>query len=77
MQLMPEIASVSMSPSRKLHLTDIDWFGEPSRVIEGFTLTTYNTTGIDAGDVTFTDDSVTFEWSNEAIWFRSIGVSLY
>ena len=71
-------ASYSTSFMRKLRISDIDWIGDPSAVIDGFTLTLGSDwpysdkvpTGITDSDVTFTDDSLTFDFATGACWLR-------
>jgi hypothetical protein len=78
MRLHDNIVSISTAFSRQLHITSIDWYGEPSRYIDGFNLTLgtdwpYSSklpTGINNSDITFTNDSLTFEWGNGASWSR-------
>lgn len=63
---------------RNLRISDIDWIGDPSAVIDGFTLTLGSDyqysdkvpEGITASDITFTDDSITFDFAGGAKWSR-------
>ena len=63
---------------RNLCISDIDWIGDPSAVIDGFTLTLgsdwpYSDNvpeRITASDITFTDDSITFDFAGGAKWSR-------
>jgi hypothetical protein len=63
---------------RNLRISDIDWIGDPSAVIDGFTLTLGSDwpysdkvpEGITARDITFTDDSITFDFAGGARWYR-------
>ncbi len=64
--------------SKQLKLTGIDWFGEPSLTIDSVSLVTGKTTsyfpdpiGIDTGDITFDDHSLTFEYGLDAYWTRT------
>ncbi len=81
-----KIGNTSMTTSttmpnflRNLRISGIDWVGEPSTKIDGFTLTLgtdyeyapdQHPTGITTSDVTYTDDSLTFDWGNGAYWPR-------
>jgi len=64
--------------SKKLNLTGINWFGEPSLTIKSVSLETGKDvsyfpipTGITMSDVTFSDHSLTFDYGNDDYWTRT------
>ena len=73
-------SSITMTSgfSKKLNLTNIDWFGDPSLTIKSVSLETGkdvsyfpNPTGIDMSDITFSDHSLTFEYGGNDYWART------
>lgn len=49
-------------------LTDLFWLGSPNAMITGFLLSVSGVTGFDEGDISFSDNSLSFDPGSNATW---------
>ena len=62
------IDSFTSTDAFDVTLTDLFWLGSPNAVITGFLLSVSDVTGFDEGDISFSDNSLSFDPGSNAIW---------